>query len=583
MTQPLTPPSIKLLRKLPLVVAGLLFGVSTIFSCSGGSGGPTATELGVLRMDADLVKREVGAMVAMPAASFTPWYGRHAADPNAPQVIGDLRPALVCDLPGMFAYPISKDGKDQRLTTAVRRTRPGKVETVRAEVFWRVDEQLTSLAAVELPGGDESWHDLKIDLPAGEGELLFMHRFNTPGLAEQGGEPVAWSQPALAPLAKPALPDVIVLTIDTLRVDALEHAPYLQALMDSGRVWQQAYSPSNWTLPAYASLLTGLSPEEHGCGRGPFAEEATRQMEERSFRALGNSPTITEAMRNAGYATAMYFQNPLLESWTGFDRGFDRYVRTADRAKANHEPALAWWQQNNHRARFLTLHYMAPHLPYLPPTAAQTGLPPNPLNELKPENLFEKDVSAAERKAYFDISNTDREAVRDWYHADVAAMDLELKILIEQLRASSPNCMILIHSDHGEELWDAGSFEHGHSFDDSVIQVPLAVVHPGNVEAQLVETPVAAHHLGTFMLELLEIPNTLPASALGGSEKADRTIRSAYPLFRSETGGRELQANGRWLELPFQLEGSPGKPGVIDAETAARMAELGYSGELPND
>ncbi|MDP7061901.1 MAG: sulfatase-like hydrolase/transferase [Planctomycetota bacterium] len=562
--------------------------ILSITSCSGGSNGPKTSELGVTRMDAEHFQVEVGGLMATPAASFTPWYGRPASGSEAPTVLGDLRPALVCDLPGMFSYPLKEEGKGQRLTTAVRRTRPsaeggdGAEGSIRAEIFWRVGESLTSLAAVEW-SGDENWHELQADLPAGEGELLFMHRFSTPGLAEQRGQPVAWSQPVLAPITKPQQPDVILLTIDTLRTDALEHAPYLQSLMNSGMRWRQAYSPSNWTLPAYASLLTGLAPEQHGCGRGPFAEQATGQVEERNFRALGTDHTITEAMRAAGYATAMYFQNPLLESWTGFDRGFDRYVRTADRAKANHQPALDWWQQNDHRARFLTLHYMAPHLPYLPPTEAQAGLPANPLEELQPELFFEKDAAPADRQAHFNLGNPEREAVRLWYYADVAAMDLELKALIEQLYASAPNCMILIHSDHGEELWDAGAFEHGFSFDDSVIKVPLAVVYPGKIEPEIIDTPVAAHQLGTYMLELLKIPNTLPASALGESKNADRTIRSNFPLFRSEIGGLELQADGSWLELPFSLEGSPGKPGVIDAETAARMAELGYSGELPND
>mgnify|MGYP002639279073 CR=1 FL=1 len=576
MTQPFTPHLSKLICSLLIVVACCL-------SCSGGADGPTADELGVTRLDSDLCRREVGTMIATPSASFTPWYGRSAWALEAPQILGDLRPALVCDLPGMFSYPITEDGQGRRLTTAVRRTRPGQQESVNAEVFWRVDEQLTSLAVVELINGDENWHELQVDLPAGEGELLFMHRFNTPGLAEQKGEPIAWSQPTLAPINKPDLPDVILLTIDTLRSDAVQHAPYLQSLMNSGRRWQQAYSPSNWTLPAYASLLTGLAPEEHGCGRGPFAEEPTGRVENRDFRTLGNAPTITEAMQDAGFATAMYFQNPLLESWTGFDRGFDSYVRTADRAKANSEPALNWWQQNSHRARFLTLHYMAPHLPYLPPTNAQADLPINPLDALNHEQLFELDHSPAERREHFDIPQLDREAVRRWYQADIAAMDAELKTLVTELRATAPNCMILIHVDHGEELWDAGSFEHGHSFDDSVIKVPLAIIHDGFIKPEIINTPVAAHHLGTLMLEQLQIPNTLPTSALGESNKADRRIRSAYPLFRCNIGGRELQADGSWLELPFDFQGSQGDPGVIDAETAARMAELGYSGELPND
>ncbi len=547
--------------------------------CSGSDSGASSGAIDVVRIPADLCKREVGSMMELPAASFTPWYGRSASGADAPDVLGDLRPSLVCDLPARFSFAQQEQELATRLTTAVRRFRPGKGDAIRAEVFWRQGEQLQSLIAVEIAGEDESWHELQVDVPSGAGELVFFHRFAAAGLAEKPGEPVAWSQPILAPTARPQQPDVILLTIDTLRADAIKHSPFLEQLMNSGKRWQRAYSPSNWTLPSYASLMTGLQPEDHGCGRGPFAEEPTEEVEDRSFRTLGSAHTIAEAMRDAGFATCLLHQNPLLESWTGLDRGYERYVRTADRAAANRESALSWWQANQHRPRFLTLHYMAPHLPYAPATGAEVPSAANPLDSMKPEELFERDHSSYERQQYFDLSNEDRELVKAWYQADVAAMDDELRRLITKLQESSPDCMILIHSDHGEELWDAGSFEHGHSFDDSVILVPLAMVRAGVIEPESISTPVPAHHLGTYMLEVLGVPNRLPASALGESANADRTVISSYPLYRSPIGGLELLEDGTWLELPPSLEGSSGDPGVIDPETAARMAALGYSGE----
>jgi arylsulfatase A-like enzyme len=561
-----------------LLAAGGVLGVSAC-SCSGDNTKEENLGAQITRIAADDCQREIGSLMALPSASFTPWYGRSASTEDAPDVLGDLRPAWICDLPGLFSFALEPSAAPLRLSTAVRHIRPGEEKTIRAEVFWRQGEQVQSLAFVEIAGNDESWHELQVDLPQGGGEVLFSHRFAGAGLAEQKGNPVAWSQPVLAPRTKPQQPDVILLTIDTLRADAVAHAPFLEALMNSGRRWQRAYSPSNWTLPAYASLMTGLPPEEHGCGRGPFAKTASGEIENRNFRALGAAPTLAEAMAESGYATCMLFQNPLLESWTGLDRGFDRYLRTADRAKANHEMALQWWQQQEHRARFLTLHYMAPHLPYAPPVGTSNDLAVNPLDALDPENIFELDHTPAERRAFFDLPSSERDLVRQWYAADIAAMDLELQSLISELLANSPDCLILIHADHGEELWDDGSFEHGHSFADCVIQVPLAMVRKGHIAAEQITTPVAAHHLGTLMLEELGIPNHLPTSALSGAKYADTRIRSTLPLFRSEFGGRELQADGSWRNLPFDLEGSTGNPGVIDPETAARMAAMGYSGD----
>ena len=564
---------------LPASWCSLLLLTAGAWSCSGHHSTTAPLGAGVVHFSADACQLELGTLIESPSASFTPWYGREAWKQEAPDLLGDLRPAFVCDLPALFSYPIAANATPQRLSTAVRRIRPSSEETIRAEVFWRQDGKLQSLIAVEILGSDDNWHELQVDLPVESGELVFAHRFAVSGLAEQSGLPVAWSQPVLAPLAKPQQPDVILLTIDTLRADAVQYAPYLEELMNSGKRWQAAYSPSNWTLPSYASLMTGLSPQEHGCGRGPFTPEPTGAVENRNFRALGVAPTVAEAMRDAGYATAMFYQNPLLESWTGLQRGFDRYLRTADRAPAHHQEACRWWQANSHRARFLTLHYMAPHLPYLPPASARGGLGVNPLDALHPESLFERDHSPMERQAFFDLPAASRAQVALWYQAEVAAMDAELRSLITTLRASSPDCLILIHADHGEELWDAGSFEHGHSFDDSVIHVPLAMVREGFLHAESITQPVAAHHLGTLMLEELGIPNRLPASSLGDAKQADRRIRSTFPLYRCAYGGRELQADGSWRVLAFNFEGSTGNPGIIQPETAARMAALGYTGE----
>jgi len=121
------------------------------------------------------------------------------------------------------------------------------------------------------------------------------------------------------------------VSIDTLRQDALTDMPYLRGLMAEGWRWKEAYAPSNWTLPAMASLFTGLPAEEHGCGRGPFTTEATGVAEDRAFRALRGHPTVASFLAAQGYATAMWHQNPFLEAWSGLASGFSRYVRCADR------------------------------------------------------------------------------------------------------------------------------------------------------------------------------------------------------------------------------------------------------------
>ena len=67
-------------------------------------------------------------------------------------------------------------------------------------------------------------------------------------------------------------PDVIFLTVDTLRVDHVEafslgspsKTPNMNALAQDSIVFTQAYSPISVTGPAFSTLHTGMEPSEHG-------------------------------------------------------------------------------------------------------------------------------------------------------------------------------------------------------------------------------------------------------------------------------------------------------------------------------
>jgi arylsulfatase A-like enzyme len=454
------------------------------------------------------------------------------------------------------------------MTTAARRALGDDGKEIRCEIFWDVEGKVQTLGHVLLPVGEDGWHELRVEIPQEAGNLLLSARLAGPGLAEQEAEAICWASPVVRQSIAPSQPDVILITIDTLRFDALEDMPYLQGLMTTGKRWEQAYVPSNWTLPSMASLMTGLPPESHGCGRGPFAEVATGKGEDRAFRSLAAVPTLAEAMSDSGFATAMFHQNPFLENWTGLQRGFQSYVRTADRPEANHGPAWDWWNHSKGAPRFLSLHYMAPHLP--------NGVD-SPITESGAEAFFIQDHTPEERIAFFDLPEREREAVRQAYREAVVELDQELERLLVRLREDAPDCHILIFADHGEEHWDTGGFEHGFQFTDSVLHVPLAWIAGEDAQAEIVADVVPAHHLGTYLLEQLGIPNDLPASALGDSPSADRRVESTLPLYRAPTGGRRWDAGQGWIDLPFLGQGSPGIAAAIDPWTAKRLAELGYA------
>lgn len=556
---------------LPLLTL-LITGVCPSLSCGGEEAARNVGRATVQRVHAEDCTPVLGRLVEADSSWITPWFGQAAWSPDAPDILGDTRPALYASTPSRFSVEIGESTELRALSTALRRAKPGEKDDgiLRGEIFWQNGSDLTSLGFVELQPELDTWMELRLEVPADKGVLVFSTRLAAPGMAQHDAEEVAWQVPVLTAKADLAQPDVLLLVLDTLRLDAVEHMPYLNGLMQEGEVWEEAYVPSNWTLPSMASLLTGLLPDEHGCGRGPFAATSTGQIEDRDFRSLKAVPTLAEAMRDAGYATAALHQNPFMEAWTGLHRGFERYVRTADRPDANRKTALDWWALQSHQPRFLMLHYMTPHLP--------NGVV-DALDKRSVEDFFGVDHAPQQRLDFFNFENAERDAVRQAYQEAVQQLDAELKLVVDHLRAQSPDCRILIYADHGEEHWDGDGFEHGFSFEDSVIHVPLAFIQGQNAKPKAHAQKVPAHHLGTYLLERLGIPNQLPASALGALEQADRTVLSAFPLYRSNLGGRLWNPSDQaWVELPFSGNGSPGPNASIDAWTAARLAELGYAG-----
>ncbi len=499
---------------------------------------------------------------------LTSWYGQPAWAEEAPNILSDLRPSLQCNTPSRFWLSLPSSFAARQLQTAVRWTNASHDGPVRCEVFWKQQQDLKSLGSIDLKQAEGPWQTFTIPLPQEAGQLIFSARLGHPGLAEQAAGFIDWAQPRIVTANDtPDQPHVVFLLIDTLRFDALQQMPFLQDLLRQGFFWQQAYAVSNWTLPTVASLFTGVEPHQHGCGRGPFTAKPTGTIENRAFRALNPKlPTLAQAFLHANYATAMIHQNPFLESWTGLQRGFQLYVRTADRPQANHEAALSWWKNHTKQNKFLLLHYMAPHLP---------NGSPNPLSALGVEDFFAQDHSAQERIAFFQLPDAQKERVRTAYQQAVAELDQQLQQTLGPLLAT-PNTHLFLFVDHGEEHWDSGGFEHGFSFDDSVIHVPLGWIPPDCKKPYVLSEKVAAYQLGSFALEQLLLPNPLPPSQLmlpGGAKE----ITSSFPLYRAALGGRRWSQEKGWQELPFTGSGSPGQPAYLDAATQSRLAELGYA------
>lgn len=341
----------------------------------------------------------------------------------------------------------------------------------------------------------------------------------------------------------PAGPDVVLITVDTLRADRLGFAghagaatPVMDALAARGRVFTQATTPLPRTTPALASLLTGLAPARHGSIEvgTPIHPHLT---------------SLATRLHAAGWHTVAVSGSAVAGPEHGLDRGFDRFDLMED------PPAVDLTRQalarvaalDADRPVLLWVHYTDPHFPYAPHASADN--PPAPAcaalgtsastGKLKRWRIF-GDTGGHASAALADC--------RLLYDAEVAHVDVAIGQLLEGLGERADGLVVLT-ADHGENMGEGGIwYEHGPDADDASVRVPLIfaghTIEPGadNAVARLEDVaPTVLAALGLTALpgaDGLDLGQpTRPAFAVIQSGSALHA-RLAVTLRAGRTDGR---------------------------------------------
>jgi len=345
-------------------------------------------------------------------------------------------------------------------------------------------------------------------------------------------------------------PPLVVITIDTLQWQRMAKMPTVRRIADRGLYWDQAMSTSSWTMPALASVQTGLPPSEHG---------AAAQIGG-AYQGLSDDvTTLPELLSEAGYRTHGITTNGWLSEQMGFTRGFQRYEFTpmytpqrlmlagygtdkpSYRADVVTDRALAALDELPDRGAYLWVHYVEPHLPF------ELGEPPAWL-------AGKADIPA--RLA----SVSDRQGALTSYQDQIDYLDTELARLLDAMdaRGWDKEAVVVITADHGEEFWEHGNLGHGHSHHGEVIDVGLAISGPG----------FDAGREGTGLASLTDVPVTLLAAA--GVPAADMTGQD----LRSLPTDRVVTA---WGNLRLQVQASARDAQwrvILDADCTLRAYDL---------
>jgi len=373
--------------------------------------------------------------------------------------------------------------------------------------------------------------------------------------------------------------NVLFITLDTFRADRISSAtPALFRLSREGVRFDAADSPVPLTLPAHASLLSGLLPLHHGLrnnGIGTFP---------------ANRDTLATLFNRSGYRTGAFVGSFILDHRFGLDRGFERYddeiARDSSDGSGTFEAerpagvvidrALSWLRETDARPFFAWVHLYDAHAPYAPP-------PPYPQS----------------------------------YDGEIAYVDAQVARLLAAVDRG--NTIIVIAGDHGESLGAHGELTHGLLLYEPTLHVPMIIAAP-SLAAHAVRTPVSTTDIAPTIASLAgtTFANAVDGHDLAADLRAEREPRAeavyAETKYPATFGWSELASlrtgTAKLISAPspelYDLDRDPGEtvnvmtaqrrtyrdltahleqlrvtsvaaaPTTVDAETRAKLASLGY-------
>jgi len=315
-------------------------------------------------------------------------------------------------------------------------------------------------------------------------------------------------------------PDVLLISLDTLRADALgcygnprPTSPTIDGLADRGVRFARCYAPAPHTAPSHVSLFSGLLPAAHGVLNASAESERLPSLNE-------NWPTLTEELASAGYQTMFVANQGQLRKQMGLGRGFEQFdASTNTFIEAQKVVATMLADVAADEPLFAFVHTYEPHAPYLPPrsvlgerlhgrfTSAQyDGVLRARYDELIPRVSEGTALASAFLAGADAFTPADLEFLVGLYHEDVLWTDILLSRLLKMWHEQRDisNTIVVIVSDHGEQLGERGAFGHRHGLEVELVHVPLIAFGPG-IEARVDDAVVSLAGVAAAILEHLAL------------------------------------------------------------------------------
>lgn len=359
-------------------------------------------------------------------------------------------------------------------------------------------------------------------------------------------------------------PNILCISIDSLRADysflrpSVQTSPFLSELAEDATVYDQAISPSTWTLPVHASAFTGLYPAEH-------------QLNDHD-EVLGEShPTLAELLSENGYTTKSFGYNGWLETG-GVTRGFTHHSGRDNRKKgyiSNFKDKFAkatlqhQWKdettvtkvknqiQKEETPFYYFLHLNGVHYPYRPSRPYHKKFTQAPkwriaLNFIRQGRLFDSrpEIYVGNRS----LSPDTISLMKDLYKSCIFQADSLIKDLYEVLVSQDleEETILVIFGDHGDLLGEGGWIGHQYTVADEIIRVPLLIRDPTRkIQTGLCQDVVQINDLYPTLASLCNIsaPETNSIDLSQTAREAAFVHYSAPASFEKRVHSRVSKSN----------------------------------------
>lgn len=371
-------------------------------------------------------------------------------------------------------------------------------------------------------------------------------------------------------------PNVIFIVLDTARSKSFScygyprsTTPNIDRIAQESVIFENALSASPWTLPSHASMFTGLYPSSHGC-------------HEKHKFLNPDLNTIPKVLKSLGYKTFGISNNTWVSKNFGFDEGFDKFINLWQLLQSETDLAAPtskgmdkylkalkvmlhgnpmtnivnglygkfFWRRYDYGARrinrilkkiikkefeksqpfFLFINYLEPHLTYKAPEPYFGRFLPK--NSTKNEARAVKQDAWAYMGGLLPLKGKDHELLTALYDGEIAYLDYRIGEIYNFLSEKKllDNSLLIITSDHGENIGEHSLMDHQYCLYDTLLKVPLiirypALFKPGERNSDIVQT-VDLFPTLLEILELKDIPGIEGVSLL--KNNADRFALSEY-------------------------------------------------------